>query len=151
MRRTCCLDLVRAARLNASPHPDALGRPLKVGREEMVGVWLAAEKYSKLDFAALDQQHANQAKYLASELKKISGMRVSFAPHDRTRRVHRVVADWDEKALGITRNDCEKRLLEGEPRIAILRSKGALMFTLFMNDPGDEKVVAGRMAEIFRA
>ncbi len=144
-------DLVRAARLNASPHPDALGRPLKVGREEMVGVWLAAEKYSKLDFAAIDRQCASEARYLAGELKKIPGMRVSFAPHDRTRRVHRVVADWDEKALGISRNDCEKRLLEGEPRIAILRNKGALMFTLFMNEPGDEKIVAGRMAEIFRA
>ena len=49
-------DLVRAARLNSSPHPDALGRPLKVGREEMVGVWLAAEKYSLgLDFAAQDR------------------------------------------------------------------------------------------------
>ena len=144
-------DLVRAARLNGSPHPDALGRPLKVGREEMVGVWLAAEKYSKLDFAAIDRQAGSEARYLAAELKKIPGLRVSFAPHDRTRRVHRVVADWDEKALGISRNDCEKRLLEGEPRIAILRSKGALMFTLFMHEPGDEKIVAGRMAEIFRA
>jgi L-seryl-tRNA(Ser) seleniumtransferase len=36
-------DLVRAARLNSSPHSDSLGRPLKVGREEMVGVYLAAE------------------------------------------------------------------------------------------------------------
>jgi D-glucosaminate-6-phosphate ammonia-lyase len=144
-------DLVRAARLNASPHPDALGRPLKVGREEMIGVWLATEKYSKLDFAEMDRQYASQARYLANELKKIRGMRVSFAPHDRTRRVHRVVADWDEKALGISHDDCEKRLLDGEPRIAVLRSKGAVMFTLFMNEPGDEKVVAGRMAEIFRA
>jgi len=144
-------DLVRAARLNASPHPDALGRPLKVGREEMIGVWMAAEKYSKLDFAALDRQYATQARYLAGELKKIPGVQVSFAPHDRTRRVHRVLAEWDEKALGLTHNDCEKRLLDGEPRIAVLRSKGAVMFVLFMHEPGDEKVVARRMREIFKA
>src|SRR3989441_4042809 len=142
-------DLVRAARLNASPHPDSLGRPLKVGREEMVGVWLAAEKYAKLDFAALDRQCASQAEYLSSELKKIPGMQVSFAPHDRTRRVHRVVADWDEQALGIARDDCERQLMEGDPRIAVLRRNRAVVFTMFMNDPGDEKLVARRMREIF--
>jgi L-seryl-tRNA(Ser) seleniumtransferase len=142
-------DLVRAARLNASPHPDAVGRPLKVGREEMVGILLAAEKYSRLDFAAIDRQCATQADYLATELKKIPGMQVSFAPHDRTRRVHRVVAEWDEQALGIAMDECEKRLLEGDPRIAVLRYHRAIMFTLLMHEPGDEKVVARRMREIF--
>src|SRR6185503_15827906 len=57
-------DLVRAARLNSNPHSDSLGRPLKVGREEIVGVWLAAEKYAKLDFSALDRQSFEQAEYL---------------------------------------------------------------------------------------
>ena len=142
-------DLVRAARLNASPHPDSTGRPLKVGREEIVGVWLAAEKYARLDFAALDRQCASQANYLAGELKKIDGMEVSFAPHDRTRRVHRLRAEWDEKAVGISPDECEKQLLEGDPRIAVLRHKRALVFTMFMNEPGDEKVVARRMREVF--
>jgi L-seryl-tRNA(Ser) seleniumtransferase len=143
-------DLVRAARLNASPHPDALGRPLKVGREEMVGLVYAVERYSKLDFAALDRVCSKQADYLSEELKKIPGMRVSRAPHDRTRRVHRVVAEWDEHASGITRDDCEKQLLSGEPRVAVLRSKNGLMFVMFMNEPGDEKIVAQRMRGIFR-
>jgi len=144
-------DLVRAARLNSSPHPDSLGRPLKVGREEMVGILLAAEKYSKLDFAALDRQCAAQASYLSDQLKKIPGMQVSYAPHDRTRRVYRVLAAWDEQARGISREECEKQLLQGEPRIAVLTHGRAIQFTLLMNDPGDEKIVARRMREIFVA
>ena len=142
-------DLVRAARLNASPHPDSIGRPLKVGREEIVGVWLAAEKYARLDFDALDRQYAGQANYLAGELRKIPGLQVSHAPHDRTRRVHRVLVEWDERALKMGLNECEKLLMEGDPRIAVLRHNGAVVFTLFMNDPGDEKIVARRMREIF--
>jgi len=142
-------DLVRAARLNASPHPDSVGRPLKVGREEIVGVWLAAEKYARLDFGALDRQCANQASYLSAELKKIPGLEVSFAPHDRTRRVHRVVVEWDEKAQRLSRDECERQLMDGDPRIAVLRHHGAVLFTLFMNDPGEEKIVARRMREIF--
>jgi L-seryl-tRNA(Ser) seleniumtransferase len=143
-------DLVRAARLNASPHPDSLGRPLKVGREEMVGVYYAIEKYARLDFAAIDRQYAGQADYLSNELKKIPGIQVSRAPHDRTRHVYRVVADWDESALKITRDECEHELLNGEPRIAVLRHDKAIMFVLLMHDPGDEKVAAQRMREIFR-
>jgi L-seryl-tRNA(Ser) seleniumtransferase len=144
-------DLVRAARLNASPYPDSTGRPLKVGREEIVGVWLAAEKYVRLDFAALDRQYADQANYLAAELKKIPGLQISHAPHDRTRRVHRVLVEWDEGTLKISRSECEKQLMEGDPRIAVLRHHGAVVFTLFMNEPGDEKIVARRMREIFNS
>ena len=67
-------DLIRAALLNSSPHEDALGRPMKVGREEMIGVWLAAEKYSKLDFDLFNRQCVEQAEYLIRELKKIPGL-----------------------------------------------------------------------------
>lgn len=143
-------DLVRAARLNTNPHSDSLGRPMKVGREEMIGVWLAAEKYARLDFAALERQSQNQAEYLARELKKIPALDVSFAPHDRTRRVYRVVVRWDEAALRFSATDCEKELLDGNPRIAVLRDKlPGLMFTVFMNEPGDERAAARRLREIF--
>jgi L-seryl-tRNA(Ser) seleniumtransferase len=145
-------DLVRAARLNSNPHSDSLGRPMKVGREEIVGIWLAAEKYSRLDFAALDRECFRQAEYLSGEFRKIKGLEVSYAPHDRTRRVHRIVVSWDEKALKMTADECEKKLMEGDPRIAVLRNgKKGLLFTMFMNEPGDEKVVARRVKEIFAA
>jgi L-seryl-tRNA(Ser) seleniumtransferase len=145
-------DLVRAARLNSSPHSDSLGRPLKVGREEMVGVYLAAEKYSRLDFAALERQSFEQAEFLSRELKRIPGMEVSYEPHDRTRRVHRVIARWDETKQKLTVKECEKQLMEGQPRIAVLtHNSGGLLFTVFMNDPGDERQAARRMKEIFAA
>ena len=34
-------ELIQAAALNSSPNSDSLGRPLKAGREEIVGCWLA--------------------------------------------------------------------------------------------------------------
>lgn len=142
-------DLIRAAWLNSSPHSDSNGRPFKVGREEMVSLWMAAEKYSKLDFAALDRQCEEQAQYLARELKKLPTMEVRFAPHDRTRRVQRLTAKWDESKTGLTLAEVEKQLLDGDPRIATLRDGNQLMFVVFMNDPGDEKLAARRMKEIF--
>src|SRR5213594_617627 len=93
-------DLVRAALLNSSPHEDALGRPMKVGREEMIGVWLAAEKYSRLDFAALDRQCVEQAEYLIRELKKIPGLELGYTPDIKSHRVQRVLVQWDEQKMG---------------------------------------------------
>ena len=61
-------DLIQSAWLNSSPHSDSLGRPMKVGREEMVTAWLTAEKYSRLDFDAIDRQCVRQAEYVEREL-----------------------------------------------------------------------------------
>jgi uncharacterized pyridoxal phosphate-dependent enzyme len=140
-------SLVRAARLNSSPHSDSLGRGLKVGREEVVGLLVAAEKYAKLDFEAIDHECQSQAAYLAGELKKIDGVKVRFAPHDRTRRVHRLQVEWDSARISI--DELERQLLAGSPRIAVLREGKGITFTLFMNDAGDEKHAARRMKEIF--
>jgi hypothetical protein len=51
----------------------------------------------------------------------------------------------------MTSADVEKRLMNGDPRIAALRGPGGkgIEFTFLMNDPGEEKVVAARMREIF--
>jgi L-seryl-tRNA(Ser) seleniumtransferase len=145
-------DLIRAAWLNSNPHADSHGRPMKAGREEIVGVWLAIERYARLDFDALDRQSEAQAAYLIREFSKIPGLRAEKLPFDRTRRVHRVHVTWDEQMTGLNARDVEQQLREGEPRIAILRNKTqGIEFTVFMNDAGDEKIAVRRMREIFRA
>ncbi|MBK5292626.1 MAG: aminotransferase class V-fold PLP-dependent enzyme [Acidobacteriia bacterium] len=142
-------DLVRAAWLNSSPHSDSQGRPMKVGREEVVGIWMAAEKYSKLDFDAIDRQCSEQAGYLIREFTKIKGVKAEKTPFDRTRRVHRVHVSWDEAALGVTASAANKQLKAGEPRIFVAGAKPqGLEFTVFMNEPGDEKVAARRLREV---
>ncbi len=143
-------DLIAAAWLNSSPHSDSQGRGMKVNREEMIGLLVAIERYAKLDFDALDRQCSAQADYLIREFNKLK-LKTEKLPFDRTRRVHRVKVTWDEKATGLTVKDVEKSLRDGEPRIVVLRASGGkgLEFTVFMNDPGDEKIAAGRMGEIF--
>ena len=114
-------NLIQSAWLNSSPHSDSLGRPIKVGREEMVTAWLTAEKYSRLDFDAIDRQCVRQAEYLERELSTVPGLKLERTPVDRTRKIRRVQVHWDEQALGITAGDVERLLMEGEPRIAVGR------------------------------
>ena len=144
-------DLVQAAWLNSSPHSDSLGRPMKVGREEMVMAWLTAEKYSRLDFDALDRQCVKQAEYLERELSGVRGLRIERTPVDRTRKIRRVMVQWEEQALGMTPRDVERLLMEGEPRIAVGRARQGIELTVFMNEAGDEKLAVKRLREIFKA
>jgi L-seryl-tRNA(Ser) seleniumtransferase len=144
-------DLIQSAWLNSSPHSDSLGRPMKVGREEMVTTWLTVEKYSRLDFEAIDRQCVKQAEYLERELSAVRGLKVERSPVDRTRNIRRVMVQWDEQALKITGRDVERLLMEGEPRIAVGRARQGIELTVFMNDAGDEKVAVRRLKEIFKA
>lgn len=144
-------DLLRAAWLNSNPHSDSNGRPMKVGREEMVALWLACEKYAGLDFRREDKSSERQARALMRELRKIPGVRTKRPPFERMRRVHRVTATWNEVRMGVTAHQVEQKLMEGEPRIAVTRPDGGgVQFTVFMNEPGDTKIAARRMREIFR-
>ncbi len=142
-------DLIAAAMLNSSPNSDSQGRPMKVGREEMIGVWLAAERYSRQDFAALDRQYHDQCEYVIRALKKVPGLQLGYMPYERVRKIPRVLLQWDEKAFGLTIRECERQLLEGDPRVAVLRDKQGIFLTMFMADPGDEKTVARRLKEVF--
>lgn len=143
-------DLVRAAWLNSNPHSDSNGRPMKVGREEMVALYLACEKYASLDFERIDRESAMQARNLARGLGRIPGIRTSRGPFERMRRVHRVNVTWDENRIGVTARQVEQELMEGEPRIAVTRSSaGGLQFAVFMNEAGDEEAAIQRMREIF--
>jgi L-seryl-tRNA(Ser) seleniumtransferase len=145
-------DLVRAALLNSNPNADSLGRPMKAGREEIIGCWLACEKYARLDFDALDRESERQAAYLVERLGKIRGLTAEKTPFDRTRRVHRVKVTWDEAGLGINTRQVMQELRDGDPRIVVLRANPqGIEFTVFMNEPGDEKAAARRMKEIFKA
>lgn len=145
-------DLIKYAWLNSSPHSDSQGRPMKVGREEVVGVWLAAEKYAKLDFDRIDRESASQADYLIRQLSSVPGVKAEKTPFDRTRRVHRVLVTWDETKPGKTASAVEKQLRDGEPRIMVGRAKPqGLELTVFMNEAGDEKLAAKRLREILSA
>jgi hypothetical protein len=108
------------------------------------------EKYSKLDFSALDREYERQAKYVMAELGKV-GLTCEKARFERGRKVHRVIANWDEGKKNLTASQVEKKLRDGEPRIAALTGPGGkgIEFTFLMNEPGEEKLVARRMREIF--
>jgi len=143
-------DLIEAALLNNNPNEDTIGRGMKVGKEEIVGMFAAVERYLKID-------HDEEWKAWERKLGQIERM-VSAVPGIRTERfvpevanhVPHVCVSWDEAALGLTRADCATQLEQGEPSIVCLvddERKGVAV-TPYMMQPGDELIVARRLRSI---
>ncbi|NJN83061.1 MAG: aminotransferase class V-fold PLP-dependent enzyme [Caldilineaceae bacterium] len=66
-------DLIEAVRLNGSPN-HSIGRPMKVGKEEMVGLLKAVELYIEMDHEARASQHEETVMGWCMELNKHAGV-----------------------------------------------------------------------------
>ncbi len=74
-------DLVEAALLNASPH-DRIGRPLKVAREEIIGLATALQLFAEADEEAEFARETETARRIADALADIPGIRLSVEGAD---------------------------------------------------------------------
>jgi L-seryl-tRNA(Ser) seleniumtransferase len=146
-------DLVKAAWINAAPH-HAFGRPMKVGKEEMMGMLAAVEMWTKRDHQAEWKQWRNWMGYIAERVGKAPGVTAEvFVPDTPVQPCPRVRISWDGARLGISGKEAEKLLFEGNPRIRISRATGsrregmASSFILLpvMMAAGEEKIVAERV------
>jgi seryl-tRNA(Sec) selenium transferase len=137
---------VDAVRLNSSPY-SAVGRSMKVGKEEILGLVAAIDLFlSRSD----EDDHARwfkQATCVVDALAGLNGVKAyvmtegqeaapDFAP--------RAYVDLpDEKKRGVM-----KALREGEPSIVVRsQTKGILIEPMTMQ-AGEEAVVARRLAEV---
>ena len=67
-------ELVNNTLLNMSPNEDTIGRPNKVGKEEMLGLLKALEVYLAEDEDAVAKEQARQLEMIATKLSKIPGV-----------------------------------------------------------------------------
>jgi len=146
-------DLIEAALLNNNPHEDTLGRPMKVGKEEIVAMYVALERYLKVDHEAEWKDWEARIATIEKALSSFPELRMSRFVPEVANHVPHLRLQWDEAALGMTHSDCARELEEGEPSIVCLvgdREQG-IGVTPYMMMPGEEKIVARRLKEIFAA
>ena len=112
-------DLVEACRLNDNPF-DAVGRSMKVCKEEIAGLVKALELYVEQDEA---QQNLTWDRRVARMLDILSGLpgvrAVRQLPYGVGQQIPHVAVTWDEHALAIGPGELVETLLGGRPRIAV--------------------------------
>ena len=147
-------DLIEAALMNNNPYEDTIGRPLKVGKEEIVGMYVALELYLKADHEAEWKDWEARLDAIDKMVSSISGVHTGRLVPEVANHVPHLYLQWDEKALGLTRAECVKQLEDGEPSIVCLGGEDyryGVAVTPFMMKPGEEEIVGRRLKEILSA
>ena len=144
-------DLVRAAWLNSAPH-HAFGRAMKTGKEEVIGMLTALEVYfHKRNIAAEYRQWESWYAHITAEITRVPGVKTRVIPAAGASPFPVLEIAWDSSRIGITAGELYKLLLGGEPRIMSHAAGEGDSFILrpVAMKPGDYKLVAGRLREIF--
>tara|TARA_Y100000588_G_C14240900_1_gene919282 strand:- start:1181 stop:2302 length:1122 start_codon:yes stop_codon:yes gene_type:complete len=137
-------DLVEAALLNSGPEM-AIGRPAKVGREELIGMATALQLFIESDDDVRMTTMKAQAEHIHDRLKDNTKVTVSVE-HDYLQfHVPNCVIKFKNGSIEADR--VWQELHEGNPRIYIARIDGGLAANMVNLSTGQEQVVADRLVE----
>ncbi len=161
-------DLIEAALANSSPWEGSVCRPMKVGKEEIMGVLAAVEAWTKPDLQRALTGNGMQIKRIAQVVETVPGVTTET---ETAYSAPSLIVKWDEAAFKLTVAECAKKLLDGEPRIEVATRgnpsavPGAregnpkahespeadrLQIISSTMQPGEELLVARRLREVLR-
>lgn len=139
-------ELIQAATLNHSPN-NAIGRGMKVCKEEIVGLITALELYMERDHDADMARWRGYAETVVDALVEVPGLNVVVEQDDVNRPVPTAVVYFAREWAGPSGQAVATTLLEGDPAIHILR--GGYSDELAINphnlQPGEAEIVAERL------
>ena len=114
-------DLIVAALYNCAPWEGSICRPMKVGKEEIMGCLAALDYWSKADCDAINKEWQRRMERLAKMIETVPGVQTSIKTpaafeSDAFPTLH---VHWDEQKFGLTVAQCNEQLKAGEPRIEV--------------------------------
>jgi L-seryl-tRNA(Ser) seleniumtransferase len=151
--------LIEACRRNDCPNM-SVGRGMKAGKEEIVGLVKAVELYVRKDHAAEMGVWERRVAHVRETLCDLEHVRVRRQmPHGIGQQIPHAAVSWDETALGVTHAEAARRLMEGRPRLAVQLVSAPVYAFAGHTSPelrvhphtlqeGEEVVVARRMREV---
>jgi uncharacterized pyridoxal phosphate-dependent enzyme len=113
-------DLIDAALHNYSPYEGSICRPMKVGKEEIMGILTAVEVWHKLDFNALNREWNARVEKIAKLVETVPGVSTNIYVPEEGNSYPTLRVEWDEQKFGLTVAQCDQQLRNGTPRIEVL-------------------------------
>jgi uncharacterized pyridoxal phosphate-dependent enzyme len=141
-------DLIRAARMNASPNSDTIGRGMKVNKEEMLGLLAAVEVYLQKDHGKEQREFDQRAETIRRAAAAVPGVKAEIFVPEVANHVPHVRISWDQAARPMKAADVVTAMRDGEPSIAIRSEGDTLVIGVWMMRSGDETIVARRLREV---
>ncbi|MFC1528599.1 aminotransferase class V-fold PLP-dependent enzyme [Candidatus Latescibacterota bacterium] len=142
-------DLVTAADLNMSPHMN-FGRPMKVTKEEIMGILVALEMwvYGR-DHEAEWKEWGRKLKYISDAVTSIPTVSTSVALTDRRDDVTLFISiTWDQDKVKISPREVYRQMSNGEPRIFVHPREKGIEVHAYILEEGIEVPVAQKINEV---
>jgi len=113
-------DLIEAALLNSNPREGAVCRPMKVGKEEIIGCLTALETWLNTDEKKLYAEWNARIDRIRKLVETVPGVTTStYVPADGN-RYPTLKVQWDQQAWKYSIVDLANELRAGDPVIEIL-------------------------------
>ena len=139
-------DLIAAARRNAAPHDDTIGRGMKVSKEELLGMMAAVEVSLRHDLEAEIREKRAWLDQFDEELRTIPGT----SSERVVDRLPAMLIRWDEQ-VKVTPEEAQERFREGAPSIEVRLVDGVFSINTWCLDKEHVPIVRRRLGEVLRS
>ena len=143
-------DILRAAFANGAPH-HALARPMKVGKEEIMGLLTAVEQWQKRDHAAEWKEWERRLQVITDAVCAVPSVKTEIRQPGRSNVAPVLMITWDQEAVGATPDAVRAQLSEGEPRIELFSREHGVSVMPYMMEADEEIIVAERLKTVLEA
>ena len=140
-------DLIAAARLSAPPRGGNIGRGMKVNKEEILGMYVALEKYINQDHDAEWKMWESKIDTIVTSVNSIEGVTTEVSVPPIANHTPLLFIKWDESKVKTSNKDLMLKLRNGSPSIEVMANGTGINITVFMLQEGEEKIVAKRVRE----
>ncbi len=113
-------DLIEAALYNTNPWEGAVCRPMKVGKEEIMGCLAAVEFWYKADVSAISKEWNGRVERIAKLVHTVPGVSTSIETPTGSNCYPTLTVAWDQIGWRYTSEDCARDLMNGTPSIAVV-------------------------------
>lgn len=145
-------DMIESIRVISVPN-HGLGRPLKVGKEELMGVLAAVQRYLAMDHAARAVYCEDCVRLWCDAMNPLPGVRAERDfPNEANQPLPWCLVTVDADILGKSASDLVDRFLEREPAISVFAvNETCFRLNPMTLNPGEEAVVRDACLELLRA
>lgn len=143
-------DLIAAARLSMPPRGSTIGRGMKVNKEEILGMYVAIEKFVNMDHKKEWKMWEDRVATIGNAAKSVKGVTTQVSVPELGNHTPTLNISWDASKVTLSTKSLQENLRNGNPSIEVMGGgENSINITTWMLKAGEEKIVAARLKTEF--
>jgi L-seryl-tRNA(Ser) seleniumtransferase len=152
-------DLIELAAQNDNPNSDAVGRGMKVAKEQIVGMVAAVDWLLEQSDEKMQAEFLHRTVIIQRALETIPSVKTRVVTPPIANHVPHLIIDIDPKQFGVTPLQVAEELRNGTPSIELNPATGtdgrglmgtpnSIILSTWMLQDGEERIVASRLRSV---